>query len=44
MKTPRNAGRFHWGSADQKKEAIRTERTLIHAQMIIAVTTTMGKP
>jgi hypothetical protein len=28
----------------QKKEAIRTDRTLIQAQMINAVTTTMGKP
>ncbi|MDP2110604.1 MAG: hypothetical protein U0932_16180 [Thiobacillus sp.] len=44
MKTPRIAGRFHWGAADQKNEAIRTERTLIHDQMIIAVTTTMGNP
>jgi hypothetical protein len=29
---------------NQKKEANRTERTLSHAQMINAVTTTMGKP
>jgi hypothetical protein len=33
-----------WHTVNQKKEAISTERTLIHAQMINAVTTTMGKP
>ena len=44
MKKPRNAGLFHGVSVDQKNEAIRTERMLIHDQMIMAVTTTMGKP
>jgi len=31
-------------TADQKNEAIRTEKTLIHDQMIKPTTTTMGKP
>jgi predicted SPOUT superfamily RNA methylase MTH1 len=29
---------------NQKNEPISTERILIHAQMIMATTTTMGKP
>jgi hypothetical protein len=41
---PRNAGlNCLGGAAGQKNAAINTENTLIQAQMIIAVTTTIGK-
>ncbi len=38
------AGPCHWRRVDQKNEPISTEKMLIQAQTINAVTTTMGKP
>ena len=44
MKTPRDAGRFHWGAINQKNEAITTESRLTHEKTIKPTTTSMGKP
>jgi len=44
MTRPRHGGALSLGKPDQKNEAISTEKMLIQAQTINAVTTTMGKP
>jgi hypothetical protein len=45
MTKPRECGALSlWHANDQKNEAIKTEKMLIHAQTINAVTTTMGNP